>query len=279
MKVLARVCVAIVLAIGSAVELSAQRGAADALVALARGDYETAASILKPIAHSETSSDTAAQFLLAALYESGRGVPKDPLHACALYFRAAARSETPFGEQAERLLRNMVISRGPEFSGKCQALANLGFDHGFEPVTFDLAPGHSIAWDVDGATITYQGRTRTLPMRLAGRGAVYLPVRHTTLQSGGASPFARHFIEVFIWQPANAQTWALNWHLFEVVRDDVLRVADDDRLATRGDRPTPSEATDPRTLVSLRVNHLGIAEWQILAPGRERRGLIVRHLP
>ena len=100
----------------------------------------------------------------------------DKLHACALYHRASMDSEAPFGSQAERLMRLMFRAQGAAWFANCQALANLGFDHRFEPVTFDLVPGHSVAWDFNGATVTYQGEAKPFPMRLGGRGAAYLPL-------------------------------------------------------------------------------------------------------
>ena len=70
-----------------AATVSAQNGTADGVAALARGDYQRAVEILKPIAEDWRSEDAAAQFFMAGLYESGRGVPADPLRACALGIR------------------------------------------------------------------------------------------------------------------------------------------------------------------------------------------------
>jgi len=270
----ARVLVAALAMVAPVTEAVAQTTTADGLVALARGDYDAAARILKPIAESETSSDSAAQFLMATLYEVGRSVPMDRLRACALYQRAAMNSEGPFGAQADRLMRALFRAHGVEWFANCQALANIGFDHQFEPVTFDLAPGHSVAWELMGATITYQGQTKPFPGRLGGRGAVFLPLQHTALRSNGVSPFPRHFVEVFVWQPANGQ-WGLFWHLFEVVRDDLVTVAQEE-LLKRSSRPPSADAFEPRTLVRLRTTDAGDAEWQILVPGRERRETIKR---
>ena len=84
--------------------VSAQTGTADGVVALARGDYQRAAEILKPIAEDLRTNDTAAQFFMAGLYETGRGVPADPLRACALYMRAASNHDNPFGQEASPCL-------------------------------------------------------------------------------------------------------------------------------------------------------------------------------
>lgn len=272
----ASLAIAGLIAIGSGIEVAAQRGTADGLVALAHADYEGAAAILKPIAESDSASDTAAQFLMATMYEVGRGAPMDPLRACALYHRAAMNSEAPFGAQADRLMRAMFRARGVEWFADCQALANLGFDHRFEPVTFELAPGHAITWELRGATINYRGQTKPFPMRLAGRGAAFLPLVHTALRSNGASPFPRHFVHVFVWQPAAEGQWGLHWQLFEVVREELVMVTVEDSLLRRRARPAATDAPDPDSLVRLRTTPSGEAEWQILVPGRERTGPIAR---
>src|SRR3954471_16313686 len=95
------VSAAIVMAFGAAA--SAQNGTADGVAALARGDYERAVQILKPIAEDWRSDDTAAQFFLAGLYEHGKGVAADPVRACALYMRAASKFDAPFGRQASAI--------------------------------------------------------------------------------------------------------------------------------------------------------------------------------
>jgi hypothetical protein len=69
--------------------VAAQSSVADGVAALARGDYQRAAEILRPIAERESDWDPAAQFFLGSMYEAGLGVPRDPLRACALYHRAS----------------------------------------------------------------------------------------------------------------------------------------------------------------------------------------------
>jgi hypothetical protein len=134
--------------------VSAQTATADGVAALARGEYQRAIEILKPIAEDGRTTDAAAQFFMAGLYESGRGVPLDPLRACALYMRASNNHDSPFGRQASMLLRSKSIARGAEFNDECQLLANLGFDHGFEPVTFQLGPVHFVKWTLSEVTVT-----------------------------------------------------------------------------------------------------------------------------
>ena len=103
--------------IGSA---SGQTGTADGVAALARGDYQRAVEILKPLAEDWRTDDTAAQFFMAGLYQTGRGVPADPLRACALYMRATSNHNSLFGQEAS-MLAAKAIGRGPEFHMDCSS--------------------------------------------------------------------------------------------------------------------------------------------------------------
>ena len=185
----------------AAATVSAQNGTADGVTALARGDYQRAVQILKPIAEDWRSEDAAAQFFMAGLYETGRGVPADPVRACALYARAGSKYESPFGRQASPLF-SAYTTRGKEFNEECQLLAMVGFDNGFEPITFDLGPRHDIQWTLAAATVTYDGRTRRESMPFAQGGARCLPLQHTELSTGPTRSQARHFIEACLWTPA-----------------------------------------------------------------------------
>lgn len=250
---------------GSVGGVSAQTGTADGVAALARGDYQRAAEILKPIAEDWRSDDTAAQFFMAGLYETGRGVPADPVRACALYARVVGKGDGPFGQEASALF-GKAISRGIEFDHECQRLAGVGFDNGFEPVTFDLGPGHSTSWTATGATVTYEGRTRGGEMGFAAAGARFLPLQHTELVTGPTRSLKRDFIEVFVWQPSGRSgPWKLQWHLFEIVRDEIVQIDTVESLATvDGDAPPAREAFDVRAYAVVRVDDDGNAEWAVL---------------
>ena len=179
---------------------SAQTGTADGVVALARGDYQRAAEILKPIAEDLRTNDTAAQFFMAGLYESGRGVAADALRACALYQRAAGNSDHPFSREA-LFLYARLIARGAAFISECQQLANIGFDDGFQPVTFVLGPAHSIEWTSPPPPLRTRGEhgDTKYPSRARTR---FLSLQHTELATGPARSLARHFIEFFVWWPS-----------------------------------------------------------------------------
>lgn len=260
---------AIILGIGRGV--LGQASTADGVAALARGDYQRAVEILKPIAEDWRSIDTAAQFFMAGLYETGRGVPTDPLRACALYARAASY-DTPFGHQAAALF-GAVAGRSREFNQECQRLALVGFDNGFEPAMFDLGPGHFVEWTLAGASVTYDGRTKRHELGLAMPGARYLALHHTELLTGPTRSARRHFTEMFVWLPSG-NAWELHWHIFEIVRDEIIRIDTPAPLiSTDAIASAARDAFEVRRHAVLRVDDEGNAEWAVLqgrAPKTER---------
>lgn len=251
--------------------VSGQTGTADGVAALARGDYQRAVEILKPIAEDWRTNDPAAQFFMAGLYETGHGVPADPLRACALYMRASRDIQNPFGREAERLAA-ASIARGVEFNQECQVLANVGFDNGFEPVTFDLGGGHWVVWSLAAATVTYDGRTKRVEMPFDLPGAQFLPLKYTELATGPMRSLIRHFIEVFVWQPSGRSgPWNLQWHVFEVVRDEIITIETAEEIATvNADAPPSRETFDLREYAVVRVDDEGNAEWAVLKGPRPR---------
>lgn len=248
---------------------------ADGVVALAHGDYQRAVEILRPIAEDPWTDDPAAQFFVADLYETGRGVIADPLRACALYMRAGSKFNDPFGHEASRLVRAYVF-RSPEFNEECQALSNIGFDSGFEPVTFNLAPGHSVEWTLTAATVSYDGRSRREPMTWLMRGPRFLPLQHTELATGPTRSDIRHFVEIFVWQAVGKSgPWTLEWHVFEIVRDQIIRLDTSDRIVTvPGDAPPARESFDVRDYAVLRVDEDGYPEWAVLKGPHRSAGRI-----
>ncbi len=92
-------CVPVVCALLLAMPAAAQTTTEDGIRALLRGEYQAAARILQPLAYDAQRPDPIAQFFLAVLYETGRGVQPDQSRACGLFMRAAAR-ENPFSHQA-----------------------------------------------------------------------------------------------------------------------------------------------------------------------------------
>ncbi len=263
---MSRVVVSLAIIIVCGAAGSGQSRTADGVAALARGDYQRAVEILRPIAEDWRSQDAAAQFFMAGLYSNGRGVPADPLRACALYALAGSKGETPFGRQATPLFA-AFMSRGPEFNEDCQRLASVGLNNGFEPVTFQLGPGHSVEWTLAGATVTYGGRSKREPMVFAEPGARFLPLQYTEHATGATRTEARHFIEAFVWLPTppTVNGWNLQWHLFEVIRDEINRIDTPDPLITlEKGAPPPRDTFDVREYATVRVDDEGNAEWAVL---------------
>jgi hypothetical protein len=261
-------------------QVPASPGTADGVAALARGDVQAAVNILKPIAESWRQSDPVAQFFMGTLYEAGNGVPRDLLRACALYERAgygaSGSGDNPFAMEAMALHLVLRQSQDREWLQDCQLLARVGFDHRFEPVTLHLAAGHSIAWELKGATVTYRGKSRFFPQQLGERGSVFFPVRQTDLPPAGQETTMRHFNELFVWQPDVNNQWRLWWHLFEVSGDELVRIDTgfEPVVTVQGAEPPDWRFFDVRAHVDVRRTPNGDAEWARLAGPRAGTGLI-----
>ena len=262
-----RVFVTVAVVAAAVSDVSGQTRTADGVVALARGDYQRAVEVLRPTAEDWRSRDSVAQFFMAGLYEAGRGVPVDPLRACALYLRAGSDFDSPFGRQAQRLL-GPYMARGKEFSDECQLLAILGFDHGFEPVTFHLGPGHFVEWTLTAATVTDGERTNRVETPAGPPGSRFLPLAYTELSTGPTRSQKRHFVEMFVWHPSGQErsaSWTLQWRLFEVVADQIVTIEILEPLATaEGEVPPSPKSFDVREHAVVRVDDEGNAEWAVL---------------
>lgn len=248
--------------VGAASAAHAQTTTLDGVTAFVRGDFPRAAEILKPIAEAWPPRDRLAEFVMAALYENGLGVPADPIRACALYMRASLDYSTPLSRAAGELLDSLRGSLGPGDFERCMLFVSVGFDHRFQPVTFMLEPGHWISIDLDAATITYDGRENRVDLGLAHSGAVFLPVEHTELRFGPSLSIRRHFIEFFTWMPGGA-SWTLFWRVCEVVRDELVTVTTAPLVSVIAERP-PAEF-EVRDVAQLRVDESGYAEWAVLS--------------
>lgn len=234
----------------------------DGVEAWLRGDYQRAADTLYPLA-ATTEVDPIAAFFMAMMYHSGQGVSYDDIRACALYMKAEGRAPPLFARLANELFRSWHMSTDLQRRDECSMLASVGFDHGFQPLTFMLGPGHSISVDIEGATIDYQGKqTRLDRLFELVPGAVHLPARHTALSTRQPRPARRDFIELFRWQPSQPHAaWSLRWTLFEVIRDDVMDITSEDLAAVSS--PRPPDDLDYRELAEVVVNDAGEAEWVV----------------
>ena len=249
----------------------AQTTTADGVLAYAAGDYDRAAAILRPLAGSSAAPDSVAAFFMAMLYDTGRGVPADPMRACALFLRAGLPSgrESPVTAAARFLFgAPSFFPTDPDALDECSLLAVDGPDPPFAAVTFQLEAAQWIDWDFRGATVTYQGKSTRFPVRLSFiGGTVFLPLRHTVLATGPQRSARRHFIDAAAWQPADRTGKRhLQWHLFEVVRDRLLTITVEDVASADGGADASALAAfDLRDAVRVDVNDAGDAEWSVAA--------------
>jgi hypothetical protein len=243
------------------------------VAAFVSGDYQAAAAILKPIAerHRRLGVDAVAAFFTAAMYHSGIGLPHDPLRACALYHRVGLiySDAVTWFERLNVTLASDAYNEVPsELKRLCELLATIGFEHRFEPATFFLGPRHSVAFTLSGdgveAAVTHEGRERREPLGVEkSDGLVFLPLRYTELPARPPALGSRHFVEILMWVPATDTSWRLEWTLVEIVGDTVEAVARE-RLLDSTDRDAPGQPLDLRSVVVVRNDDAGRAEWALL---------------
>ena len=252
---------------------AAQTPTAAGVDAFLRGDYNTAAGILKPLAERTFERDYAAEFFMASMYESGRGVPVDLVRACALYLRSASGS--PFEDQGTALWRATRKRLTSDQADDCTFSAAIGINHGFQSTTFTLESDHWVAWTVRGAAVTYKGKERRVETA-ALRGSRFYPVQYTELAVGPTRSVRRHFMELFAWVPTAPRQWDLMWQLFEVVREELIPIASNvGVLATiHAEEPPLGDMSDVRRLAAVRTTDTGDAELAIIGGTTPRTVLI-----
>ncbi len=77
-----------------------------------------------------------------------------------------------------------------------------------------------------------------------------------------------------MWAPSvDRRTWTLRWHLFEVVRDELISITTADTLTISAPAPPAEPPPDLRELAAVRVNDHGDAEWTV-RDGRPRTEVI-----
>jgi hypothetical protein len=255
---------------------SAQTNTADGILALVRGDYQTAARILRPLADEDSpQSDPLAQYFLAMLFDAGQGVPRNAMRACGLYL-SAARPANPLMNQSFDLARSMRSGLG-FFAERLCSNASADRWRDAPAASFTLGPGHSITIDETGATILFKGNERfTTMVRSGGPGFVYLPVVHTLLDVSRPVEARRHFIQFFTWspyRPFDTAAWTLWWSLSEVVGPDLIPVTTNESLMTIT-APQPPMPFDVDGAAGVRADASGEAEWVVRGGPNPRSGLI-----
>jgi hypothetical protein len=260
------------IAILSLLRLTAQAQAApveDGVRAMFRGDYKAAAAIFRPLSQG-TDADPAAQFLLAALYYSGRGVDPNRGNACAL-FLDVARSTHTLAQPAMEIADAM---RGESGGG---AMLLCGGGPLAEPIaaSFALGPGQRIDIAASSIVVTYNGSEKRIANGLLP-GWVPLPTLYTPLDVERPVPGRRYFLHTFAWwrDPMdNPSLWRLGWMLNEVVRGEYLGVTGDRSIITASG-PRPPDSVDAARLVRVFVNAAGDVEWNVGSRDAPRRGIV-----
>jgi hypothetical protein len=261
------VCVLMLLATPAA----AQSTTEDGIRAVMRGDYQAAVRILRPLADDATPPDPVAQFFLAILYETGQGVRRDDARACGLFLRAAARAH-PFSEQSAALAAFLRDQLGGAASLMCVADESW---QGGPPQSFALGPSHRIVFADTSISVTYGDQEQRTSL-LMPHGATFLPIEQTPLSVTRPIAARRYFFQWFGWMPqttANPSSWALTWTLSEVVGDQWIPITGEKTLAVVNG-PTPPVSYDVASLVRLRVNASGEAEFTIVGGTSPRTEVI-----
>jgi hypothetical protein len=254
----------------------AQTTTADGVHAFLLGDYRAAAAILKPLAEQTSPPDPIAQFFLASLYDSGRGVDRNPMRACGLYVSAAA-ADMPLKQQAMEIAQTILEPAvSPAVRDRFCAPATTHPWSEALPASFQLGVGHSARLDAVSTTILFEGVEHRSGASRSGPDIVYLPIQYTPLDVTQPLAARRHFIQTFVWHrnaPTDLLTWSLAWFLEEVVGAGISTAAIDGQLITVTAAGAPP-AIDTSRAVTLRVNANGEAEWVVADPAGERGGVI-----
>lgn len=240
---------------------AAQSTTEDGIRAMLRGDYRAAAQILRPLADDAAAPDPVAQFFLAVLYNSGQGVGRDEARACGLFLRAATGAH-PFSDQSAAIATSMREQLGGAAAVLCVADESW---RGGPPQSFVLGPSHRIVFADTGISVAYGDKEQRTPVLLPA-SAAFLPIQHTTLAVTRPIVAQRHLFQWFAWTPdavVNPASWTLSWILSEVVDDRWIPIAGEQSLVSVNG-PTPPASYDLASLVRLRVNTSGEAEFTIV---------------
>jgi hypothetical protein len=252
---------------------AAQTTTRDGVQALLRGDYQTAARILRPLAEDSAQPDPVAQFFMATLYASGNGVPRSDLKACGLYLSASTPAN-PLMNQALELVRTFQEQSVRASVQLCTPIR--ADDYGQLPsASFDLGPDHRITMDRSGATISYRGTQGQAHWDMGGAGWVFLPPQHVELIVSRPVTATRHFILFFVWWPeaSDRSVWSLGWILHEAIGPDLPPVTGEKRLTTLA-APQPPASFDVESVAGVRLNQSGEAEWFISTGSHPRSAVI-----
>ena len=194
-----------------------------------RGDYRTAASGL----HSEwmaamrgpwPAPELAVLETLGRLYESGLGVPQDPVLACSIFEFGALEARRPWPPHP--LAATLATSRDrvcttlqPRFRKEASELIGCP-RFGLEAKAYSIAPDRVVRIDRSGLHLDHRGHEHEGPLPLSCGGRLAL-TRHTRVDgNASANHLRRDFLEVFVWRPAKGPgRRTLQWQLHELTGD------------------------------------------------------------
>lgn len=261
------VCVSTLLA----TPVLAQSSTEDGIRAVLRGDYQAGVRILKPLADDFAHPDPVAQFFLAILYETGKGVGRDEGHACGLFLRSSSR-EHPFAQQSATIAQYFREQYGEAASLICPE--NETF-RGGPPQTISLGPERQITFS-DTSVVFVHGGQETRTLWKWPPEAIILPVQYTPVEVTKPISTKRHFLQLFEWIPDESRSpssWTLTWVLLEVLGDQWLMPVweKDAAIVSGGARP---DGRDVAGFVRLHVNANGEAEFSIVGGPRARTEVI-----
>jgi len=257
----------IVLALLIPATAAAQSAREDGIRAFAAGDYRRAAQFLGPIADDPDTTDNVAAFLMAMLYESGKGVGRNPLHACGLYLKAAG-APGPFADQAGQLGQMMRNESGPRGAEFCNPRGRWRTQ---PPARFTLGADHSVEFTADQVVVRYQGEEkRTMTGMLPDM--IPLPPQYAPVDVPKPGSVRRHFVHWLGWWRDTPASWALGWTLHEIAGAEFIPVTGDKNVLSSNAAEPPS--VDVATLVRVRVSETGEVEWVITSAANPRSGVI-----
>lgn len=243
---------------------AAQSTTEDGIRAVLNGDYQIAASILRPLADDGSRPDPVAQFFLAVLYEEGLGGRRDNGRACSLFARAASRS-SPFVEQAQAISTSMQAELGTGAPLYCVADEQW---QGGPPQSFRLGPNHRVVFADTSITVTL-GDLEQRVIVVNPQRSSQQAIGHTPLAVARDLASPRHFFHWFSWvpdKPHAPSSWMLRWTLGEVVHDAWIWLLHENELVVVKST-TPPASWDTKGLVRVHLADNGEAAYTVaIAP-------------
>jgi hypothetical protein len=262
--------------------------------ALKKGDYQTAAALLQPLAIQAllplTPADPEPVRQLALMYAQGLGVPVDPVMACGLA-QVSGRAIQPgaINSVGDIAAYEARVKAGDDFFHRCcdtlseydRANADrIGcFSFGMPDETLTLG---SDAIRVDRAGIRLVSDTSNRFEAPVNCPQLIARVRALTIEPpADAAPGvkARYFVDVLAWSAgqssddAKALRYVLGWQLYEL-RGKKLELVTLQELDFRDAWPSPALPPDFDTRFTIEMIRSGHVHWR-MAGAPPKRGWVM----